>query len=198
MENHLRRQRMIISRRHLLRMAAALSLSATLASPVLAADAPRVLLKTSMGDITVELNPEKAPVSVDNFLKYVKKGQYNGTVFHRVINGFMIQGGGMDQNLREKPTDAPIKNEANNGLKNEVYTIAMARTSAPHSATAQFFINVANNRFLDYPGQDGWGYAVFGKVIAGTDVVDKIKQVRTGGGDVPTTPVVIESASIVK
>ncbi|HZG21153.1 MAG TPA: peptidylprolyl isomerase [Herbaspirillum sp.] len=189
---------MIISRRHLLRMAAALSLSATLASPVLAADAPRVLLKTSMGDITVELNPEKAPVSVDNFLKYVKKGQYNGTVFHRVINGFMIQGGGMDQNLREKPTDAPIKNEANNGLKNEVYTIAMARTSAPHSATAQFFINVANNRFLDYPGQDGWGYAVFGKVIAGTDVVDKIKKVRTGGGDVPTTPVVIESASIVK
>lgn len=131
MENHLRRQRMILSRRHLLRMAAALSLSATLAAPALAADAPRVLLKTSMGNITLELNPEKAPVSVDNFLKYVKKGQYNGTVFHRVINGFMIQGGGYDQNMREKATEAPIKNEANNGLKNEVYTVAMARTSAP-------------------------------------------------------------------
>ena len=189
---------MIISRRHLLRMVAAVSLSASLTLPALAADAPRVLIKTSMGDITVELNADKAPVSVENFLKYVKKGQYNGTVFHRVINGFMIQGGGYDQNMREKPTDAPIKNEAQNGLKNEVYTIAMARTMSPHSATAQFFINVANNRFLDFPGQDGWGYAVFGRVIAGADVVDKIKQVRTGGGDVPVTPVVIESATLVK
>lgn len=157
-----------------------------------------MLLKTSMGDITLELNPEKAPVSVENFLKYVQKGQYDGTVFHRIINGFMVQGGGYDKNMREKPTDAPIKNEANNGLKNEVYTVAMARTMAPHSATAQFFINVANNRFLDYPGQDGWGYAVFGKVIQGTEVVDKIKQVSTGAGDVPTTPVVIESARLVK
>ncbi|KAF1049061.1 MAG: Peptidyl-prolyl cis-trans isomerase A [Herbaspirillum frisingense] len=189
---------MMISRRSLLGAAAALSLSVSLAAPAFAADAPQVLLKTSMGNITVELNAEKAPVSVDNFLKYVKKGQYNGTVFHRVINGFMIQGGGYDQNMREKQTDAPIKNEASNGLKNEVYTIAMARTMAPNSATAQFFINVANNRFLDYPGQDGAGYAVFGKVIQGADVVDKIKQVRTGGGDVPATPVVIESATIVK
>lgn len=189
---------MILSRRHLLRIAAAFSLSAMLAAPVLAADAPRVLLKTSMGDITLELNPEKAPVSVDNFLKYVKKGQYNGTVFHRIINGFMIQGGGYDQNMREKATEAPIKNEANNGLKNEVYTIAMARTSAPHSATAQFFINVANNAPLDYPSRDGWGYAVFGKVVQGADVVDKIKQVPTGAGDVPRTPVVIESATPVK
>lgn len=189
---------MIISRRSLLRAAAALSLSAAMAASAFAADAPRVLLKTNMGDIVLELNPEKAPVSVDNFLKYVKKGQYNGTVFHRVINGFMVQGGGYDQNMREKPTDAPIQNEAKNGLKNEVYTVAMARTMAPHSATAQFFINVANNRFLDYPGQDGWGYAVFGKVVQGADVVDKIKQVRTGAGDVPATPVVIESATLAK
>jgi peptidyl-prolyl cis-trans isomerase A (cyclophilin A)/peptidyl-prolyl cis-trans isomerase B (cyclophilin B) len=193
---------MTISRRNLLHKAAtaaaAFSLSAALAVSAIAAEAPRVLLKTSMGDIVVELNPEKAPVSVDNFLKYVKKGQYNGTLFHRVINGFMVQGGGYDRNMREKPTDAPIKNEANNGLKNEVYTVAMARTMAPHSATAQFFINVANNRFLDYPGQDGWGYAVFGKVVQGADVVDKIRQVPTGAGDVPATPVVIESASVVK
>ncbi|MFJ3045242.1 peptidylprolyl isomerase [Herbaspirillum chlorophenolicum] len=189
---------MMISRRSLLRGLAALSLSAALSAPAFAADAPRVLIKTSMGDIVVELNPQKAPVTVDNFLKYVKKGQYNGTLFHRVINGFMIQGGGYDQNMREKDTDAPIKNEANNGLKNEVYTIAMARTSAPHSATAQFFINVANNAPLDYPSRDGWGYAVFGKVVQGADVVDKIKQVPTGAGDVPRTPVVIESATLVK
>jgi cyclophilin family peptidyl-prolyl cis-trans isomerase len=198
MENYLRRQCMMISRRSLLRATAAFTLSVSVAASAFAAGEPRVLIKTNMGDITVELNPEKAPVSVDNFLKYVKKGQYNGTVFHRVINGFMIQGGGYDQNMREKPTDAPIQNEAKNGLKNEVYTVAMARTMAPHSATAQFFINVANNRFLDYPGQDGWGYAVFGKVIQGADVVDKIKQVRTGAGDVPATPVVIESATLLK
>ncbi|TWC64128.1 peptidylprolyl isomerase [Herbaspirillum sp. SJZ099] len=189
---------MMISRRSLLRGLAALSLSAALSAQALAADAPRVLLKTSMGDIVVELNPEKAPVTVDNFLNYVKKGQYNGTLFHRVINGFMIQGGGYDRNMREKATDAPIRNEAKNGLKNEVYTIAMARTSAPHSATAQFFINVANNAPLDYPSRDGWGYAVFGKVVQGADVVDKIKQVPTGAGDVPATPVVIESATLVK
>lgn len=157
-----------------------------------------VELHTNHGVIKLELDAAKAPKTVENFLNYVKKGHYDGTVFHRVINGFMIQGGGYDQNMREKATEAPIKNEANNGLKNEVYTVAMARTSAPHSATAQFFINVADNRFLNYPGQDGWGYAVFGRVIAGTDVVDKIKQVRTGAGDVPATPVVIESATLVK
>ena len=190
---------MMITRRSLLGAIAALSFSLAASAPAMAADnAPHVLLKTSAGDITLELNPEKAPASVDNFLKYVKKGQYTGTLFHRVINGFMIQGGGYDKNMREKPTDAPIKNEANNGLKNEVYTVAMARTGNPHSATAQFFINVSNNRFLDFPGQDGWGYAVFGKVIKGTEVVDKIKAVQTGAGDVPVTPVVIESASIVK
>ncbi|WP_343587767.1 peptidylprolyl isomerase [Herbaspirillum sp.] len=190
---------MMMFRRSLLCALAALSLTAALPAPAFAAAAaPRVLLKTSMGDIVVELNPEKAPVTVENFLNYVKKGQYNGTLFHRVISGFMIQGGGFDKNMRQKPTDAPIRNEAKNGLKNEVYTIAMARTSSPHSATAQFFINVANNAPLDYPSRDGWGYAVFGKVVQGTDVVDKIKQVPTGYDDVPATQVVIESATLVK
>jgi peptidyl-prolyl cis-trans isomerase A (cyclophilin A)/peptidyl-prolyl cis-trans isomerase B (cyclophilin B) len=151
-----------------------------------------------MGEIVLELYPEKAPKSVENFLQYVKNGHYNGTIFHRVIDGFMIQGGGFDKNMKQKPTRAPIENEAKNGLKNEPYTLAMARTSDPHSASAQFFINVKNNSFLDYPGQDGWGYAVFGKVIKGMDVVDKIKLVPTAGGDVPTKPVVIESASIIK
>jgi peptidyl-prolyl cis-trans isomerase A (cyclophilin A)/peptidyl-prolyl cis-trans isomerase B (cyclophilin B) len=191
----------MISRRTLLAGIAALSLSSA-ALTAHAADAPHVLLKTSMGDIVLELNQEKAPGSVENFLKYVKKGQYNGTIFHRVINGFMIQGGGFDKNMKEKATDAPIKNEAKNGLKNEVYTVAMARTSDPHSATAQFFINVADNRALDYPSRDGWGYAVFGKVIQGANVVDQIKQVRTTSSgmysDVPMTPVVIESATLVK
>jgi len=189
---------MIISRRSVLRAVVALSLSSSMLSSAFAADAPRVLIKTSAGDIVVELNPDKAPISSENFLKYVKKGQYNGTLFHRVINGFMIQGGGYDKNMREKDTAAPIQNEAKNGLKNEVYTIAMARTSAPHSATAQFFINVANNSALDYPSRDGWGYAVFGKVVQGADVVDRIRQVQTGPGDVPVTPVVIESATQVK
>jgi peptidyl-prolyl cis-trans isomerase A (cyclophilin A)/peptidyl-prolyl cis-trans isomerase B (cyclophilin B) len=163
-----------------------------------AADAPKVLMKTSMGDITMELYPDKAPKSVENFLGYVKSGQYDGTIFHRVINGFMIQGGGFDTSMHQKPTRAPIENEANNGLKNEPYSVAMARTSNPNSATAQFFINVKNNAFLNYPGQDGHGYAVFGKVIKGQDVVDKIKAVETGPGDVPNTPVVIESAKVVK
>ncbi|MFC3109323.1 peptidylprolyl isomerase [Undibacterium arcticum] len=167
-----------------------------------AADEARVLLKTNMGDIKLELYPEKAPKSVENFLRYVKKGQYNGTIFHRVIGNFMIQGGGLDKNMKEKSTDKPIENEAKNGLKNETYTLAMARTADPHSATAQFFINVQNNSMLDYPGRDGWGYAVFGKVIEGMDVVDKIKQVPTANGplhqNVPVKPVVIESASIVK
>lgn len=187
-------------RRQLLAFTAALSLSTAFA-PAYAA-APHVLLKTSMGDIELELNPEKAPKSVDNFLQYVKSGQYNGTIFHRVIGDFMIQGGGFDQEMREKPTRAPIPNEAKNGLRNDVYTIAMARTSDPNSATAQFFINTKNNSFLNYPGQDGWGYAVFGKVVKGTEVVDKIRQVPTGNRgffqNVPVTPVVIESASIVK
>jgi peptidyl-prolyl cis-trans isomerase A (cyclophilin A)/peptidyl-prolyl cis-trans isomerase B (cyclophilin B) len=183
-------------RRSLLILAATLTLSA--AGVASAADAPRVLLKTSMGDITLELNQEKAPKSVANFLQYVKSGHYNGTVFHRVIGSFMIQGGGYDAGMKQKPTNPPIENEASNGLKNEPYSVAMARTSAPNSASAQFFNNVKNNALLNYPGQDGAGYAVFGKVIKGTEVVDKIKDVQTGPGDVPVKPVVIESASIVK
>jgi peptidyl-prolyl cis-trans isomerase A (cyclophilin A)/peptidyl-prolyl cis-trans isomerase B (cyclophilin B) len=183
-------------RRSLLIIAATLALGA--AGSAAAADAPQVLLKTSMGDITLELNQEKAPKSVANFLQYVKSGHYNGTVFHRVIGSFMIQGGGYDAGMKQKPTNPPIENEASNGLKNEPYSVAMARTSAPNSASAQFFINVKNNAFLNYPGQDGAGYAVFGKVIKGTEVVDKIKDVQTGPGDVPVKPVVIESASIVK
>ena len=167
-----------------------------------AADNPKVLLKTNMGNIKLELYPEKAPISVDNFVKYVKKGQYNGTIFHRVIGNFMIQGGGLDKNMKEKSTGNPIKNEAQNGLKNETYSLAMARTADPHSATAQFFINVQDNPMLDFPGRDGWGYAVFGKVIEGMDVVDQIKQVPTANGpmyqNVPVKPVVIESASLVK
>ena len=167
-----------------------------------AADNPKVLLKTNMGNIKLELYPEKAPISVDNFVKYVKKGQYNGTIFHRVIGNFMIQGGGLDKNMKEKSTGNPIKNEAQNGLKNETYSLAMARTADPHSATAQFFINVQDNPMLDFPGRDGWGYTVFGKVIEGMDVVDQIKQVPTANGpmyqNVPVKPVVIESASLVK
>jgi cyclophilin family peptidyl-prolyl cis-trans isomerase len=166
------------------------------------AEAPHVSLKTNMGEIVLELYPDKAPKSVDNFLQYVKSGQYNGTIFHRVISDFMIQGGGFDKDMKQKPTRAPIENEASNGLKNDTYTVAMARTGAPHSATAQFFINVKNNAPLNYPGQDGWGYCVFGKVIKGMDVVDKIKAVPTGSAgmyqDVPSKPVVIESASIAK
>ena len=161
---------------------------------------PRVLLKTSMGEIVVELDQEKAPKTVENFLQYVKSGQYNGTIFHRVIPDFMIQGGGFDRNMQEKKTRAPIKNEANNGLRNDIYTISMARTASPHSATAQFFINTKNNSMLNYPGQDGWGYAVFGKVIKGTEVVDQIKNVTTGNAgfhqNVPTSPVIIESATV--
>ena len=180
---------------------AALSLSGAMYTAG-AADMPHVLLKTNMGEIVLELYPDKAPKSVDNFLQYVKSGHYNGTIFHRVMDGFMIQGGGFDKDMKQKPTNQPIENEAKNGLKNEPYTVALARTSNPHSATAQFFINVRNNSFLDYPGQDGWGYAVFGKVIKGTEVVDKIKTVETGNSgmhaNVPKKPVVIESASVVK
>ncbi|MEN9780646.1 MAG: hypothetical protein RL087_1108 [Pseudomonadota bacterium] len=162
---------------------------------------PRVELHiTDHGVITIELDAEKAPKSVENFLNYVKKGHYDGTVFHRVINNFMIQGGGFEVGMKQKPTDAPIDNEANNGLKNNRYTLAMARTQAPHSATAQFFINVADNEFLNHtaPSMQGWGYAVFGKVVAGTEVVDKIKGVPTGRrgfhDDVPEQDVVIARA----
>ena len=189
------------SRRYFLHLFAVLSLGSAV-HIAQAAENPQVALKTSMGDIVLELYPEKAPKSVENFLQYVKSGHYNGTIFHRVIGNFMIQGGGFDKDMKQKPTNPPIENEAKNGLKNDTYSVAMARTSAPHSASAQFFINVKNNSFLDYPGQDGWGYAVFGKVVKGTDVVDKIKSVETSNSgmfqNVPAKPVVIESASVVK
>jgi peptidyl-prolyl cis-trans isomerase B (cyclophilin B) len=152
------------------------------------------------GVITIELDAVKAPKSADNFLAYVKSGHYNNTVFHRVINGFMVQGGGFEPGMKQKPTREPIENEANNGLKNVKYTVAMARTQAPHSASSQFFINVADNDFLNHtaPSAQGWGYAVFGKVVAGTDVVDQIRAVKTGRkgfhDDVPLTDVVIEKA----
>jgi peptidyl-prolyl cis-trans isomerase B (cyclophilin B) len=160
-----------------------------------------VKLQTNFGDITIELNAEKAPITVANFLQYVDNGFYDSTIFHRVINGFMIQGGGFDTTMTQKSTEAEIKNEADNGLGNEKYTIAMARTSAPHSASSQFFINVANNEFLNHtaPSGNGWGYCVFGKVVEGMDVVDKIKQVATtslkGHQDVPSSNVVIERAT---
>ncbi len=152
------------------------------------------------GVVTLELDAEKAPLSAANFLSYVNKGHYNNTVFHRVIPGFMVQGGGFEPGMNQKPTDAPIQNEANNGLKNEEFTVAMARTSDPHSASAQFFINASNNGFLNHtaPSAQGWGYAVFGKVVGGTDVVKKIEAVATGRkgfhDDVPKEDVVIEKA----
>lgn len=164
-----------------------------------AAPLPQVKFETSAGDFVVELDAAKAPETVRNFLFYVKSGHYNGTIFHRVINGFMIQGGGFDQQMNQKTTRKPIANEADNGLKNVPYTIAMARTSDPHSATSQFFINVANNASLDYRSStpSGFGYAVFGKVVKGMDVVDAIKGVPTGNRgmhkDVPLTPVVIKA-----
>ena len=164
---------------------------------------PKVELHvTNYGVITLELDADKAPKSTENFLNYVKKGHYDGTIFHRVIGNFMIQGGGMDADMNQKPTDGEITNEADNGLKNDKYTVAMARTSAPHSATAQFFINTVDNDFLNFksPTPSGWGYAVFGKVVAGTDVVDKIKGVKTGSKgfhqDVPKEAVVIEKAVV--
>ena len=160
-----------------------------------------VVLTTNHGAITLELDVEKAPKSVENFVNYVKSGHYDGTIFHRVIDGFMIQGGGFDPDMKQKSTNDPIDNEAENGLKNDRYTVAMARTSDPHSATAQFFINVGDNEFLNYPGSDGWGYAVFGKVSDGEDVVDAIRAVKTGRksmfSDVPVETVVIEKAEVV-
>ena len=161
-----------------------------------------VKLTTNFGDITLELNTEKAPITAANFLQYVENGFYDNVIFHRVINGFMIQGGGFDANMKQKATEAQIKNEANNGLGNDMYTIAMARTSIPDSASSQFFINVGDNDFLNHttPTPNGWGYCVFGKVIDGTDVVDKIKTVKTtskaGHQDVPVEPVIIEKAAI--
>jgi peptidyl-prolyl cis-trans isomerase B (cyclophilin B) len=162
-----------------------------------------VELHTNKGIIKIALETEKAPKSVANFLEYVKSGHYDNTVFHRVINGFMVQGGGFEPGMTQKPTLAPIENEANNGLKNDKYTLAMARTNDPHSATAQFFINATDNDFLNFssPTPQGWGYTVFGKVIEGTDVVDTIRQVKTGSKgfhqDVPVEDVIIEKAVIV-
>ncbi|MFM2434195.1 MAG: hypothetical protein RL063_174 [Pseudomonadota bacterium] len=160
-----------------------------------------VKLLTNFGEITIELNAEKAPITAANFLQYVDNGFFNGTIFHRVIDGFMIQGGGFDINMNQKESLAEIKNEADNGLANDIYTVAMARTSAPHSASSQFFINVGNNEFLNHSGptSSGWGYCVFGKVTAGMDVVDKIRKVATGSKkghqDVPVENVVIETAT---
>jgi peptidyl-prolyl cis-trans isomerase A (cyclophilin A) len=165
-----------------------------------------VEFKTNLGNFVVDLDSDKAPKTVNNFLGYVKSGFYNGTVFHRVINGFMVQGGGFTTDLVQKPTQPPVVSEAQNGLKNQIYTIAMARTSDPDSATAQFYINVKDNPGLDFPNAIGNGYTVFGKVISGTQTIDKIKLVPTGVAstprgrmaDVPNTPVVIESATILK
>jgi peptidyl-prolyl cis-trans isomerase B (cyclophilin B) len=165
-------------------------------------DGKMVRLHTNHGVIGIELDAQNAPKTVENFLQYVRTGHYNNTIFHRVINGFMIQGGGFEPGMRQKPTAAPIPNEATNGLRNTKYTLAMARTSDPHSATAQFFINVADNAFLDHtaPNGQGWGYCVFGKVVEGNDIVDKIRAVRTGrsGGhqDVPEEDVIIERAEV--
>lgn len=165
---------------------------------------PQVKLHTNMGDMLIELDAEKAPKTVENFLTYVKEGFYDGTVFHRVINNFMVQGGGFEVGMKQKQTHAPVENEANNGLKNDRYTLAMARTADPHSATAQFFINVADNDFLNFtaPTSNGWGYTVFGKVVEGTEIVDEIKKLKTGNKgfhqDVPVDDVIIESATLVE
>ena len=183
--------------------ATALAAAVLLAGAAHGADAPRVKLVTSMGEVVIELAPDKAPATVENFLTYVNDGFYDGTVFHRVIDGFMIQGGGFGPDFERKTTRPPIRNEADNGLKNDTGTVAMARTSDPHSATAQFFINVKDNDFLNHtaPNPRGWGYAVFGRVVEGMDVVESIKKVPTGNRgsyrDVPRQPVVIESATVV-
>ena len=179
------------------------SLSNTNNQETTMSDMPVVQLETSMGDITIELNEEKAPKTVENFLNYVNSGHYEGTIFHRVNDGFMIQGGGMDAQMNEKKTNAPIENEADNGLKNDKGTIAMARTQDPHSATSQFFINVKDNDFLNHSGKNmqGWGYTVFGKVTDGMDVIEKMRSVATGRfgmhADVPNEPITINSAKVV-
>ena len=184
-------------KRHLLAFATA----ASLAFPALAAN-PTVELKTSQGDIVVEVFADKAPKSAENFVQYVKDGFYDGTVFHRVIDGFMVQGGGFDANMNQKATRAPIENEARNGLRNEVGTLAMARTADPHSASSQFFINLVANTALDYPSRDGWGYAVFGKVVKGLDVVQAIaKQPTANRGfhqNVPVEAVIVNSARVLE
>ena len=191
-----------LPRRTALILAASLAGTITMSSVAWAQAAPHVKLATSAGDIIVELDQAKAPKTVENFLQYVKDKHYDGTVFHRVIDGFMIQGGGFTANMQQKPTRAPIALEAANGLKNDKYTIAMARTGSPDSATSQFFINVKDNAMLNAPNPDGYGYTVFGKVVAGTEVVDKIRAARTGtkGGmeNVPLDTITIQSASIVK
>jgi peptidyl-prolyl cis-trans isomerase B (cyclophilin B) len=160
----------------------------------------KVLITTNLGNITAELDEAKAPKSVANFIDYANKGHYNNTIFHRVIPDFMVQGGGFEPGMKQKPAPQTVENEAKNGLKNNKYTLAMARTSDPHSASAQFFINTKDNTFLDYPGQDGWGYAVFGKVTEGQDVVDQINKVKTGRSgmfaDVPNDAVIIEKVEV--
>ena len=164
----------------------------------------KVNLETNLGNITIELDKKKAPKTVNNFVKYIQEGHYDKTIFHRVINGFMIQGGGFEKDMKEKATTAPIENEADNGLKNKAYTLAMARTSDPHSASAQFFINLVDNDFLNHSSKtmSGWGYAVFGKVIKGMEVVDKISEVATATkgfhDDVPVKPITIKKATILK
>ena len=191
-----------VTRRTATALLAALTLSAGIGMAMAAEPvAPKVKFVTSEGDFVVEVYPDKAPKTVENFLQYVKDKHYNGTIFHRVINNFMVQGGGFAVGMKQKPTDGEIENEATNGLKNDNYTVAMARTNAPHSASSQFFINVSsNNGFLNHtsPSASGWGYAVFGKVVEGKEVVDQIKAVKTGnkGGhsDVPVEDVIIEKA----
>jgi peptidyl-prolyl cis-trans isomerase A (cyclophilin A)/peptidyl-prolyl cis-trans isomerase B (cyclophilin B) len=182
----------------------ALSFSLTALAANSPASYPQVEIKTSLGKVVLELYPDKAPKTVDNFLRYVKDGHYTGTIFHRVIPGFMVQGGGFDKTFKQKPTRPPVENEAGNGLRNEIGTVAMARTMDPHSATAQFFINVANNTFLNHtsPTPRGYGYTVFGKVIEGMDVVNRIAAVSTGSGgpfpsDVPKEAIVIEEMRLV-
>ncbi len=191
-----------LSRRTAFLLAASLVGSIVFSSAAWAQALPRVKLATSAGDIVVELDQAKAPKTVENFLQYVKDKHYDGTVFHRVIDGFMIQGGGFTADMQQKPTRAPIALEASNGLKNDKYTIAMARTGNPDSATSQFFINVKDNAMLNAPKPDGYGYTVFGKVVAGTEVVDKIRAARTGTKsgmeNVPLDTITIQSASIVK
>ena len=191
----------------IIRIITAILLAALFALPVQAASTTQgktkmVKLHTNHGIITIQLDTEKAPISSKNFLDYVNAGFYNNVVFHRVIPNFMIQGGGFEPGMKQKPVNAAIQNEAANGLKNEQYSIAMARTGDPHSATAQFFINTKNNSFLDYPGQDGWGYCVFGKVVEGKEVVDAINKVKTGSSgfhqDVPKEDVIIIKAEAIK